>query len=272
MNKHGYLGFVLILLSLLPSEAWSQLRYHRAFNQFGFVRPAHLEATPDGGFITGSYNESLSSIYGQNGIVLIKYNAQHQLVWSRFYYDQTQPMTVESLSITSNGDMIMTGYYGPTSGADVYLLRLDPAGNQVFFKIYQAPDGEYPYTVDELENGNLFIYANTNGFGVNPSRNVIFYIDPAGNLIWTKMFFNVPIWGRGMATSDGNMLVRAGSLIYKVDPGGNVLWANTYFQSSYSGNPVEINNKYFYVRYPDRSGKRLFCLCFGSTRQSGGTR
>lgn len=119
---------------------------------------------------------------------------------------------------------------------DVYLVKTDENGNEVWSKTYGGSDLDSAETVIETSDNGFFITGYTYSF--NSMRSAIYLIktDENGDSLWTKVIDETGCqFGRGgIQTSDGNFVVvgyekcddLGRMILLKTDEGGNILWSH----------------------------------------------
>jgi hypothetical protein len=140
---------------------------------------------------------------------------------------------------------------------DVYLLKLDQDGNELWFETFGGPLDEMA-AAGQMANGDFLLAGNivdpndfvtdpgTAGYGGFEGRSNIYLarLDADGNELWTQTFGgenNVLITG-GAQTPDGGGLILATILYFpesgddvlllKVDEHGNKIWSRTWEEGS----------------------------------------
>jgi gliding motility-associated-like protein len=235
---------ILILLLLLSVSIEAQSTLYKKLSPAITGYEVKVFATPDGGWITGGTS---------SGVKLIKYDKCGQIQWSKHY---TASIDFVDLVASKFGGYFVTGYSGSIPfAADTYLLKLDANGNVVFCREYQATSNEYTYTLDQDNDGNLFINGNTLT-GSSLGENFIIKTDSLGNIIWSNLYAQGGMWARATLCSDGSILRCGGhSDIYKVDTYGNVVWAKYRYWWA-RNEPVEVIDGYVFGM---RSSKGFLC-------------
>lgn len=145
---------------------------------------------------------------------------------------------------TKDGGFIVAG--GTESyGAgiyDVYLIKLDSSGNEIWEKTYGGTGSDCGYAVRQLDNGGYLVAGNTGSFGaVNPDVYLL-RTDDNGKMIWQKTY-----GGKGsdygwslLKAEDGGYLIAGekeivggqgggfAAYLIKVGHDGNELWEKAY--------------------------------------------
>jgi hypothetical protein len=116
-----------ILFLFVGSVSCAQSRFYKRLNGVNCTYEMKVEATPDGGWITSGFNSG--------SISLLRYDKCGILQWSK-NYTSTAALNFADLVVSKYGGFAVAGYFGLTSNADIYLLRLDANGNIKYCKEY----------------------------------------------------------------------------------------------------------------------------------------
>jgi len=143
---------------------------------------------------------------------------------------------------TSDGDLVIAGYtYSDGAGqADIYLLKTDSDGNEIWSKLLGGPGWEYSFSAAPTQEGGTILVGYTTSFGAGSRDIYLVKVDANGNKIWAKTFGG-PGLDVGMAvieTSDEHYLVTgytesfgAGEsdlYLVKVNAAGEKVWDKTF--------------------------------------------
>ncbi|MEN8207940.1 MAG: T9SS type A sorting domain-containing protein [Candidatus Fermentibacteria bacterium] len=198
-----------------------------------------LLQTADGGFIlagnTYSYGTGLSDVY------LVKTDSLGEQEWFQTYgYSGTSSSDGgHSVQQTADGGYIITGDTSGSGLYDLYLIKTDSSGNELWSKTYGGPIFEGGKSVQQTIDGGYIISGYTNSSGAGMDDIWLIRTDASGNLLWDKV-----IGGSGydmgncvLTTTDGGILL-LGSLfspgnnkdvyLCRLDSSGTELWSRTY--------------------------------------------
>jgi hypothetical protein len=123
----------------------------------------------------------------QNYSVVLKMDLNANLIWSKSYGDTTRTDACEHIFLTPTS-IYLAGETHFGSAFELYLLKLDTAGNYIWGKTYNAGSVVYLRDAKQLGNGDILLSGMTelsNHFFWNP----IFRIDTNGNIVWKKRFY-----------------------------------------------------------------------------------
>ncbi len=215
--------------------------------------------TSDGGLMIAGYTYSFGS--GQSDAYLLKTDAEGNEQWSRAFGGPGWEYGFGVAQTTDEG-YIMTGYtssFGAGS-RDVYLIKTDSQGNELWHKTFGGPGLDVGRAVQETQDGGYIIAGYTQSFGEGKDDVYLIKTDSQGNAQWSKTFGGSgPEMGYGVrATSEGGYIVvgSTGSFakdnqdvyLIKVNSQGDQTWKQTYHATNYDwGNSVQETSDGGYI-------------------------
>ncbi|UVI33431.1 hypothetical protein [Paenibacillus spongiae] len=221
-----------------------------------------VQQTSDGGYIiagsTGSYNN------GQSDVYLIKTDASGNKQWEKTYggiyddYGYSVQQTGGKFVFGGTGYIIVgqTNSYGAGFGSrsDVYLIKTDTAGNELWSQNFGG---------SEWDSGNSVQQTSDGGYIITGHKNYDIYLiktNGSGTLQWEKTYGDDPAdWGSSVQqTSDGGYIIAGvtGSMIggyygngylLKMDNSGIKQWDATYKLAHFYSVKQTSNNDYIVV-------------------------
>jgi hypothetical protein len=148
------------------------------------------------------------------------------MIWNKAF-GGTNIDVGHAIDKTSDGGYIITGYtrsFGTMSGRNVWLIKTDPLGNEVWQKTFGGNNDEEAYSVKETADKGFIIAGYTKSFGAGLNDIYVIKTDSAGNEVWQKTFggtldeeaFSI------IQASDGNFVVAGVTSSFAV--GGRDVW------------------------------------------------
>ena len=199
-----------------------------------------IQPTSDGGYVlagmTGSYGAGASDAY------LVKVDAAGNQIWKNTFGGSNQDLA-NSAEQTSDGGYILTGRtetFG-AGGSDVYLIKTDENGAEMWSKTFGGSDFDCAYSVQQTAGGGYVVGGFSRSFDPSGySDCLLIKTDGNGTEVWTKVL-GAP-GGNEEAhcvqqTSDGGYILAGlttsfgesvDMYLIKTDGDGNRLWHTTF--------------------------------------------
>ncbi len=221
----------------LPNTIWSKTYGDLDFHSFS------VRQTADEGYILAG--ATATSSYPDQDAFLIKTDRNGTMEWERYIGGEYADWA-NSVIVCSDGGYLATGgdcYTTKDGLQDVFLLKTDEHGNEVWYKTFIRPGrtrNSWGHCVIEVTDGYV-VLANLPLYGAT-ERSTAWLIktDKNGNELWNKTY-------SGKSHDDGNWLIQAddGGLVFtgqtcsydvgmgdiwlvKTDSEGNELWNRSY--------------------------------------------
>jgi hypothetical protein len=165
-----------------------------------------------------------------------------EIQWTKFF-GGTGDDGGESMVLTSDGGIVITGFKSPNNLKDVILMKADASGNELWSRTYNLGLNDWGRSLRQTQDGGFIIAGFTE---VVPQIHDPFLIktDSEGNIQWQHQYdYGFGDDDRGHAvwqTSDGGYIIAGqtwlGSptfgtydmYVVKTDMAGNVQWRQTY--------------------------------------------
>jgi hypothetical protein len=228
---------------------------------------------------------------GETDIFVQKLDSSGKFIWAKSFGGNTYDFG-RSITVDGSGNVYTTGQFQGTvdfdpgtdtanitsaGKYDIYVLKLDAAGNFIWAKSFGGSSDDYGRSITVDGSGNVY---STGGFegtvNFDPDTNTtnitvakgysdiyVLKLDVSGNFIWAKSF--------GDTFGDGVTSITA-------DGSGNV-YTTGYFQGTVDFDPGEgttnhtssVNNGDVYVQKLDASGNFIWAKSFGGIANDVGT-
>jgi hypothetical protein len=203
-----------------------------------------VQQTADGGFIiTG-----LTASYGVGGfdVFLVKTDEFGNEEWFKTFGGNDNDVT-SSGHQTFDGGFIITGdtYSWGAGNSDVFLIKTDENGNEVWHKTFGGSDCDGSRCVQQTSEGGFIISGFTESYGAGQIDAWLIKTDENGNEEWNQTFggSNNDFANAVQETSDGGFIFTGNTYsnieneseawLIKVDENGNEEW-NKIFSDIYS--------------------------------------
>jgi TolB-like protein len=225
---------------LIKTDANGNIVWAKTYGGTGYDWVFSVQQTSDGGYIVTGSTYSFGA--GYNDIILIKTDANGNIVWAKTY-GGTSLDWVSSVQQTSDGGYIVTGStysFGAGYYTDIFLIKADANGNVIWAKTYRGTYDDYASSVQQTSDGGYIVSGSTNSFGAGSYDIFLMKTDANGNIIWAKTYggtdddyaYSV------RQTSDGGYIVAGYTrsfgagvfdiFLVKTYANGNIIWAKTY--------------------------------------------
>jgi len=215
-------------------------------SSFGGSEGSSIKQTHDGGYIiTGSVTITIAPDSLNGEAYLIKTGPSGNIIWEGKFGGSGSDCA-RNVVQTTDGNYILVGdtkSYGDRYG-DVYIVRADSSGNELWHKTYGG-SGELDWgnVIEPASGGGFIIVGTTFSFGNGSCDIYLIKVDSSGNQLWFKTFGGKEAdYGRSVKpTLDGGYIIVGDTQSYgpndygtcnvyliKTDSQGNELWHRTY--------------------------------------------
>ncbi len=192
-----------------------------------------VEQLVDGGYIVGGHTEVDNHYLDW---WLLRTDANGDELWSQTFGGE-HAERCWCVRPTSDGGFILTGnkYTAGGNGNDVWLVKTDENGNELWEQSYGGEFSQYAYEVQETTDGGYIIVGqNYLDLGTLPEIWLI-KTDADGIAEWIRSFEGLGGYSV-QQTQDGGFILTGsndGALVLKTDSNGNQIWSRTYNGSDY---------------------------------------
>ncbi len=222
---------------LLKTDSSGNKVWAKTFGGADWDCAISVKQATDGGYIIVGWTHSYGSL-GQlnllrsNNVYLIKTDSIGNELWSKAFGGRGTDIG-RSVQQTADGGYIVTGSTDSFGAGkeDVYLLKIDSDGNEIWGKSFGGTDGDYGYSVLQTADGGYIITGATKSSGVGSSDVYLLKTDSSGNKTWDKTFGGIDLDSASSVqqTVDGGYIVAGftdssgagGDDIYLIKTDGN---------------------------------------------------
>jgi len=187
-------------------------------------------------------------------VYLIRTDATGEVLWEKIY-ERGGYAEGSAIAWAGDGNLLISGpaAFSTTNGMAIYLLKVDPAGNELWFKTFDGPldemgtawpleDDGYLLGGNSVDPNDIVADPGAPGYGGLAGRSNIYLAqaDADGNALWSRTYGgeNNVMVSDGLQTPDGGVLLLATIMGYpesdddiyllKVDANGNEVWSRTW--------------------------------------------
>ncbi len=243
-----------------------------------------VKQTADGGFIVAGYTRS----YGPSGrnVWLLKTDADGNMEWSEAYGGGNDDEG-HAVWQASDGGYIVAGHtksFG-AGGTDVYLVRTDASGNELWTRTFGGPHDDEAYSVLETGDGGIVIAGVTSSYGAGSRDMWLIKTDADGVPLWTRTHGGTGsdgAWSVSRTSDDGFILAGwtfsygggflGNAWLVKTDSLGLLEW-----QRPFGGSGVDrgycaqetSDGRYIMAGYTDSFGSGLYDMLMVRTDSEG---
>ena len=228
--------FTTMGLILTGLNSFAQTSFNNTYSGNGFDRGMYIAHTSDKGYFVCGYTKSFGDNYD---MYVVKSDARGNQQWQKNYGGNRMEIGWSIHELTNKGYLLHGSTTKDSTNDDIFLLRLDTAGNTVWQKTYGNEKYERTTQMLQTSDNNYLLIGQRNIAPTNIDSYIL-KIDTAGNLIWEKTFGGAQIERTyyGAETVNGDFLItgsilpyknnKADILLIKLSPDGELRWIKTY--------------------------------------------
>ena len=187
-----------------------------------------LAEAPGGGYF----------VAGQRQVT--RFDSSGQIIWFRELNS-----IVYALDLSGDGGLVVAGSKLVGSTQDLWIAKIDGAGNRVWQRTYPGPssesDGEFASSIKATGDGGFVVGASIEEPGPQSRLSIspwILRLNGNGDVLWNRRFRKATGGAKAQPTSDGGLIglmaINQGNSgdyhpwLVKLDAGGNVQWQKRY--------------------------------------------
>ncbi|MHC4084613.1 MAG: right-handed parallel beta-helix repeat-containing protein [Planctomycetota bacterium] len=231
------LAISLLTLLLAGSVGFSEtfeptITWQRTFGGSTYDYGYSVKETSDGSLIIAGVDSGKAYLF--------KTDSSGNQLWSKrfgYAYENSASAVVE----TDDGGYIIAGRTETSGGdKDVYLIKTDNSGNELWSRTYGGSNDDRGSSVQETSDGGFVIAGYTESLGPGYVDVYLIKTDNFGNEIWSRTFGGIysDVGSSVQETSDGGFVITgytrsfgAGYIdvyLIKTDKFGNEIWSKTF--------------------------------------------
>lgn len=247
-------GYGMTDAYLLKIDSVGDEQWYKFFGGMNIDKAYSVKETPDSGLVMAGYTNSMG--LGGYDVYVIRTDRFGDTLWTRTYGGADWDFAY-SIDLTGDGGYIVAGgtYSSGTGNGDVYLLKIDSAGDTVWTKTHGGPNDDEARSVVATSDGGYVLTGSTKSFGDINGDIYIIKTTSIGDTMWTKKYGGTSeeVAGEIKQASNGEYIVVGGTQSYGVggldcyimrtDLNGDTLWTRTYGSPNYNFASSVIENQ-----------------------------
>jgi uncharacterized delta-60 repeat protein len=193
------------------------IEWQRTYGGDEVVSASSIRQTVDGGYIVVARIHTIGEDKWGNDIWILKLTSDGDIEWQKTYGGNRND-TASFLQQRSDGGYIVVGHtesFG-AGGADIWILKLSPAGNIEWQKTYGGSEDEVVNSFQQTSDGGYIAAGRTESFGAGENDFWILKLTSDGDIEWQKTYGESE--GEGASsiqqTIDGGYIVAGSTNIY----------------------------------------------------------
>ncbi len=225
---------------LIRTDLEGEMQWSKTFGGEDNDRCWALLPTSDGGYVLVGETTSFGS--GAEDCYLIKTDASGNEVWSKTFGGEKGDRCF-SIAQADDGGFLLAGqtYSEGAGDRDVYLVKTDASGNEVWSKTFGGPASDVGHSVTRTAEGDFVVTGYTTSFAIAEDDPYLIKIDARGQTQWTRVIAmeGVNHTLTGEQAADGGFFLGGFSdfgpnganaaLLVKTDGDGNLEWSRDLF-------------------------------------------
>jgi len=172
---------------LIKTDSLGVMQWMKHYGGSSWDMGHSLIETPDSGFVIAG--ETYSSGNGNNDIFLMKTNKNGDSLWSKTYGGPAEDVAFD-ISKCHDGNFIVAGKTNSfgKGGYDMYLLKINPAGDTLWTKTYGDTLDDFAFSGIEANDHGIVIVGSTRDYGVVGLDGMLLKTDSVGNQLWHRTY------------------------------------------------------------------------------------
>ncbi|TET23470.1 MAG: T9SS type A sorting domain-containing protein [Candidatus Stahlbacteria bacterium] len=157
-------------LWLLRTDENGDIVWTSGLDEWWYGKGYSVTETSDGGWIVTGYVEPFDD--AKHHLIVARMDSDGDTLWTRMeqgWFPNGAGGVGRCIQETSDGNFILTGYTSEWIGDtnDLFLVKLNPAGDTLWSRIYGGEDEDIGYCVGQTADGGYIITGATKSFSVD---------------------------------------------------------------------------------------------------------
>ncbi len=225
----------LLIVQVVVAEG-PPVEWEKTFGGSGSDYAGSVQQTTDGGYIIAGRTDSYGA--GSWDVWLIKTDPNGIDIWNKTFGGSGNDYA-DSVRQTTDGGYIIAGTTNSFGAGsyDVWLIKTDADGNDIWKKTFGGSFGDEGYSVQQTIDGGYIVAGWTSSYGVGLTDAWLIKTDADGNEIWNKTFGGSKSDQAYCVqqTTDGGYIISGlinfalGNMwLIKTDADGNKMWDKSF--------------------------------------------
>ena len=229
---------------LVKTDSTGNMQWNRTFTETDNLGGYCVRQTSDDGYIISV--TSTNSDIDMSDFWLIKVDSSGNKQWSRIFGGKSSDKAY-CIQQTSDDGFIITGKtYAYDVFYDIWLIKTDVTGNELWNKTFGGTDIDSAHSVWQTHDDGYITAGTTSSFGDDRCNVWLVKTDPNGNEQWNKTYWETCMDCATLIqqTHDGGYII-AGVVnsnltdkydicIAKTDSSGNMQWNKTFAKNTFN--------------------------------------
>jgi hypothetical protein len=219
---------------LVKTDSTGKELWDNNYGDNGYAISRSVQQTYDGGYIIVGWT---TSAFGMR-VYLVKTDFTGKELWSKMFGGEGDSRGISVQETPDRGYIIAGETNSSSIYEQVYLIKTDFNGKEIWSKIFGADGDKFGDTVQQTTDGGFIVVGSTNAY--DPGLQVfLLKTDSAGNKFWDKAFRDSAFsFGYFVQqTSDGGYIISGSTLpdnsnrqiyLLKTDSTGTELWSKVF--------------------------------------------
>ena len=221
---------IFILVVVIVLEAYSQVVYENLYQDKGAYSGTSIKPTTDNGYIITGFCNPTGAFFGQD-LLALKIDSLGDVMWAKNFGGVSSDYGREIIQSVDGGYLVVGDISnGSTASRDVFIVKMDENGNELWSKIIGDTLGDRGAGIVENMSDSTIVIAAS----VNDLNYCLIKLNKLGDTLWTKTYPDTVNIMSLSKTSDGGFVacgIEVGDkgFVSKLDVNGNVDWKKSFF-------------------------------------------